>query len=147
MTQLSAVTEACRQWAVEGEIIQIVRDSILFRPRVSTHPFRLLLDGTKRPDAIGPATLIILPAAYDCRRIVAKRGIKPKPIGITYHGDEIESVRGRLLARLESPAVAILDLGFPIVVEELEPCPELARSQPDEMIELELAPPTKALML
>jgi hypothetical protein len=148
MTEPNRVAEACRAWAVEGEIIQIARNNILFRPRVSTHPFRLELDsGGDREPAIGPATLIILPAAFECRRLLPRRGESPKRPELGYHSDEIEFARGRLVARLENPDLAILDIGFPVVVEQLEPCPELGRAQIDDMIELEIAPPTRATLL
>ncbi len=148
MSEPSAVTEACREWAVEGEIIQIARHRILFRPRVSTRPFLLALDanGAGEP-AIGPAELIILPAMYQCRRILPRRGEALRPVEVSFHGDEIEQARGRLLARLEAPEVAIIDIGFPAVVEQLEPCPELGRAQLNDIIELDIAPPTRAKLL
>ncbi len=148
MPEPSAVTEACREWAVEGEIIQIARDRVLFRPRVATRPFLLTLDenGEKEP-AIGAAQLIILPATYHCRRILPRRGEPTKPVELGFHGDEIEKARGRLLARIEEPQLVILDIGFPVVVEELEPCPELVKAQVNDIIELELAPPTAARLI
>ena len=148
MREPSAMIEACRGWAVEGEIIQIARDRVLFRPRVATRPFLLTLDGNGEMEpAIGVARLIVLPAAYGCRRVPCRRGETPAPMTLGFHGDEIEQARGRLLARVEIPRLVIIDIGFPVVVEELTPCPELERAQLNDMIDLKLAPPTLARLL
>ncbi len=143
-----SLTEAWGEWAVPGEIIQIQGDNVLFRPGVSTRPFWLYLaEGSPHPEAVGVANFIIQAAIFNCQRLFPRRGEEVKVPDLSYHSDELERARGRLLRVGEVDGSFVLDLGFPVVVDPLEQCPELGRAQEGDILEAELIPPTRAYLV
>lgn len=132
-------------WAsalVPGSVIQIRGESILFKPRSGTHPLWLFLGG-QAPPAVGDVQLVVNPAVFDCKRIIPRHGASVRVPWLEFHKDELEGARGRLLSVDATARCFVIDLGFPVVVTLLEPCEELLRARPGEILELEFAPPAQ----
>ena len=147
--ELKPFKDAWSKWAVDGEIIQIRQESsILFRPKVSTRPFWLYLGvGGAAKQGVGQVSLVIHSAVFNCQRLFARRGEEIKVPVLEYHEDEMEKARGRLLVPASEDQPFVLDLGFPVVVDQLEKCPEVRRAQEGDIFEVELVPPMKAYIL
>ncbi len=145
--------EACRfaeQWkhcAVEGHIIQIRGERILFKPRTFTRSFWLNLKGLDEMPDVGDVQLIVNPAVFNCKRIIIRHSGDIKLPEIDDHEDELEHLRGRLGEISSSGQSFVLDIGFPVVISLLEPCRELNRARGGEILDLELAPPTQGHLL
>ena len=112
-------TDAWREWAVPGEIIQIRQESsVLFRPRVSTHPFWLYLGaGEASGMKAGPTSLVIQSAVFNCRRLFPRRGEEIKVPILDFHEDEMEKEVSVML-----PVLSILTAGEVTVSVVNESC-------------------------
>jgi hypothetical protein len=139
--------ERWRHCAVEGRVIQIRGESILFKPRVFTRSFWLYLKGQGEMPSVGELQLVVNPAVFDCKRIIVRRTGDVKLPLIDDHGDEMEHLRGRLGEISPSGDSFVLDIGFPVVISLLEPCHELDRAREGEILDLELAPPAQGHLL
>lgn len=135
--------EQWRDAAVPGTVIQIRGESVLFKPRAATHPLWLFLDGAAAPPVGEETQLIVNPAVFECRRIIARRGETVKVPQLDYHKDELERARGRFVRLAEGEQVFVLDVGFPLVVSVLQECQELRRARPGEILEMDFAPPAQ----
>lgn len=135
--------EHWRDAAVPGTVIQIRGESVLFKPRAGTHPLWLFLDGAAAPPAGEETQLIVNPAVFECRRIIARHGGSVKVPLLEYHNDELERGRGRFESLAEGEQVFVLDVGFPLVVSVLQECQELRRARPGEILEMDFAPPAQ----
>lgn len=134
--------ESWQDAVVPGSVIQIRGESILFKPRAGTQPLWLFLGGQASP-AVGDVQLVVNPAAFDCKRIILRRGESVRVPWLDLRKDELEAARGRLLGANEAAQAFVLDLGFPVVVSLLEPCREFVRARIGEILELEFAPPAQ----
>jgi len=143
-----SLADAWAEWAVQGVVIQIKGDNILFRPRASTQPFWLYL-GTAcdRPPGIGTCELVIHPVIFHCHRLVIRRGQMPRVPHLDFRADELERCRGRLVSKSPQSDSFVLDLGFPVVVGLLQECEEFERAEEGDILEMEFAPPTQAYPL
>ena len=139
--------EQWKHYAVEGHIIQIRGESILFKPRVFTRGFWLYLKGHEEIPSVGELQLVINPAVFDCKRIIVRRSGEVKLPLIEDHDDEMEHLRGCLIETFTSGGGFVLDIGFPVVVTLLEPCQELDRARIGEILDLDLAPPAQGHLL
>ncbi len=135
--------EQWRHCAVQGLVIQIRGESILFKPRTSTHSFWLDLQGLDEMPIVGSVELVVNPAVFDCKRIIPRHGDSVKVPLLECHSDELDRVRGRLAAYDGESLYFELDLGFPVVITLLEACQEIRRARLGEILELELAPPAQ----
>ncbi|MCP4549955.1 MAG: hypothetical protein GY835_26150 [bacterium] len=136
------------KWAIPGEIFQIIGAKFLFRPSVLTKGFWLYKDeNEKKKIKVGKTHLVIIGAIFSCERIIPGRGEAVKAPQLTYRGDDLEVVRGRLLQHCDTDGNFVLDIGFPIVLTQLEKCPELSHTRIGDIIEIELIPPTQASFL
>lgn len=129
------------EFAVEGQVIQIRGESILFRPRAATRGFWLFLEGQRPMPPIGPVRVIVNPAVFDCKRIIPRRGAAVKTPVIEQRKDELERLVGKLARYDGDGRNFVLNIGFPVVISLLEECREIRRARPGEILELELAPP------
>jgi len=146
----SSFLEAWKLWAVPGSIIQIRAErNLLFRPNVTSRPFWLYLeDAESTHPVVGPARLLIVSAVFRCRRRFAHRDRNLKIPLLDCHADVIERARGRLLQPPEEEGGPfVVDLGFPLLVDQLDRCPEIQRSHAGDLIELDLVAPMRAYIL
>lgn len=138
--------DAWKKWAVMGDVIQIQGVKFLFKPQVSTHPFWLYPAADQRRTArIGRIALIIQADIFSCDRIIPIRGQIVKVPLVQYRGDELEAAKGRLLQHCDTHGNFLLDIGFPIIVKQLDVCTELDHTRIGDIISIEFVPPTQAI--
>ncbi len=140
--------EGWGRWAIPGEIFQIIGAKFLFRPSAITKGFWLYkAEGETRKIKVGKTELVVQAAIFRCERLIPARGEQIKIPQLTYRCDNLELVRGRLLQHCDAKGNFVMDIGFPIIVNQLEICQELSHTRIGDILEVELIPPTQGLFV